>query len=516
MKTLFKTYILLLCISMSTFACNGQSMVTDYTPSLELSNKLDGYINKVIKELNIKFGMGISVVNNNQMVFEGYYGYANYEKQLPVTAETNFYIASSTKSFTALAMLQLEEQGILDLDRSIASYFPEANFKPELNADKVNLRDLLYHTSGLENNNITFKTAYSGEYTYESLTKNFIDYTRVDPRSGYGTFKYSNLGYNIIELILERELGKSWKTVVKEQVLDPLGMNNTSANMSDVDKYKWKDAQPYDVINAEGDLSALELKKQDRIMHAAGGLISTPRDMSKFLLAQLNDGKLNRKQVFPKDVIEFSQQPHAKQDRTFFGLKRYAYGYGWNIAKTPHGDTLIHHYGGFPGTHAKVSFMPEHHVGLSIFANSGNIGLIATGLIEGYIYDYYAGRKDLEEYYDTKLQEYKNRIVKGTEKNVLDKEKRAKRAWNLDLPLKEYAGTYHSNSLGTFKLTIKNGKPVASMGILESPPAEPFTEKNSFRFELIPGSGMAAVFKTENGKVVSLNMAGLTFKRQAP
>ena len=514
MKTIIKTYILLLCIYTGIITCNAQNAVPN-SPDEEFSTRLNSYIEKVKDELNIKFGIGLSVVKEDQMIYEGYFGYANYEKQLPVTDETTFYIASSTKSFTSLAMLMLEEKGILDLDKSIASYFPEVDFKPELNMDKVNLRDLLYHTSGLENNNITFKTAYSGEYTYKDLTKNFIDYTRVDPRSGYGTFKYSNLGYNVIELILERELGKSWKTVVKEQVLNPLGMSNTSANMSDVEKYNWKSAAPYSVANINGDLKAHKLVKQDHIMHAAGGIISTPRDMAKFLVAQLNNGKLNSSQVFPEDIIHLSQQPQATQERNFFGLKRFAYAYGWNIAKTALGDTLIHHYGGFPGTHAKISFMPKYGVGLSVFANSSMVGLLSTALIEGYIFDYYGGREDVDAYYSNKLIEYKDLMSKRFEESTLDKQKRSERTWDLELPLKEYEGTYFSNSLGTLTLKVDNGKLIAHMGLLKSPPVEPFTKKNSIRLEMIPGSGMVGVFKVENEKVVSINTAGLTFKKQA-
>ncbi|MBL4623574.1 MAG: serine hydrolase, partial [Flavobacteriales bacterium] len=350
MKLKLKYAIAILFIGLVFCACQGQEPEKNDVTDTVFKDKMDVFIGRVMDSLNIKFGIGMAVVKGENIVYEGYYGMANYEKNILVTPETNFYIASSTKSFTALAMLMLEAKGVLDLDASLASYFPEGKFKSELNADKVNLRDLLYHTSGLENNNITFSKAYTGIYTLESLAQNLIDYTIPNTRAAYGEFKYSNLGYNIIEIILERELGKSWKQVVKEEVLDPLGMTKTSGNISDIIKLNWLGAESYTDINLNGNLQRVSLKKRDRIMHAAGGLISTPRDMAKFLIAELNDGKLEGKQVFPKGMIPFSQEPHAKQERKFLGLKRFGYGYGWNIATTPLGDTLVHHYGGFPGT----------------------------------------------------------------------------------------------------------------------------------------------------------------------
>ncbi|MBV1925370.1 MAG: beta-lactamase family protein, partial [Dokdonia sp.] len=399
-------------------------------------------------------------------------------------------------------------------DASLASFFPEGKFKPELNADKVNLRDLLYHTSGLENNNITFSKAYTGIYTLESLTQNLIDYSIPNTRAAYGEFKYSNLGYNIIEIILERELGKSWKQVVQEEVLDPLGMTKTSSNISDITRLNWPGAEPYSDININGDLQRITLKKKDSIMHAAGGLISTPRDMAKFLITELNDGKHQGKQVFPKGMIPFSQEAHAKQERKFLGLKRFGYGYGWNIATTPLGDTLVHHYGGFPGTAAQVAFMPEHNIGLSIYANDGRKGLLSTFLIASYAFDYYAGRENLEAYYDEQLAICMSRILNGYNGQKESLAKRAERTWQLELPFEAYAGSYYSPSTGT--IVISNNTQdelIASMGYLKSEPATPFKNKNSMRVELIPGSGSIIQFNVENGEVTSIGFDGLHYNK---
>jgi len=514
MKLKLKHAVTMLIVGLVFCTSQGQVPVKKEVTDTMFKAKMDQFIGRVIDSLNIKFGIGMAVVKGEDMVYEAYSGMANYEENIPVTPQTNFYIASSTKSFTALAMLMLEEKGIIDLDASLASFFPESKFKPELNADKVNLRDLLYHTSGLENNNITFSKAYTGIYTLESLTENLIDYTTPNSRAAYGEFKYSNLGYNIIEIILERELGKSWKQVVQEEVLNKLGMTKTSSNISDITRLNWPGAEPYSDISVNGDLKRISLKKKDRIMHAAGGLITTPRDMAKFLIAELNDGKLNGEQVFPKGMIPFSQEAHARQDRKFLDLKRFGYGYGWNIATTPLGDTLVHHYGSFPGTAAQVAFMPEHNVGLSIYTNDGMKGLMSTFLIASYAFDYYAGRENLDAYYEEQLAILKSRMVAGYKGQEESLSKRAERTWQLELPFDAYKGSYYSTSTGTMVISgNEQNELIASIGYLKSEPATPFKNKNSMRVELIPGSGNVVQFNVENGEVTAIEYDGLRYNK---
>ena len=511
----YKNLITLLLIVHILFSCQAQiTKSTDQTDKV-FKKKMDSYIEKVMDTLNIKYGISMAVVKDNKDIYEAYYGYADYNKNIPITPETNFYIASSTKSFTALAMLLLEHKGILDLDRSLASYFPEGKFKPNLNAEKVNLRDLLYHTSGIENNNITYSLAYTGIYTQKGLRQNLLNYTIPNRRSKYGEFKYSNLGYNIIELILERELGKSWKQVVKEQVLIPLGMTKTTANISDIDKLNWPAAVPYIVVNGEGNIKEVTLKKTDRIMHAAGGLMSTPRDMLKFLKAELNEGKLNDKQIFPKEVISLSQKPQATQKKNFLGkLKRFAYGYGWNIGTTTYGDTLVHHYGGFPGTTAQVAFMPKHNIGLSIYGNEGMEGLLSTFLITSYAFDYYSGRENLDEHYDKELIKTKKMILNHYKSLNDAAAKRAKKTWNMELDFKQYVGSYRNGSIGTVEIVCnENNELFATLGILKGGPATPSKVANRIRVEFRPGSGTFLEFQIKDGETKSLKMDGLKYTK---
>lgn len=511
--SLFKVFLTIIIILLIV-SCSSLNKIKNET-DLVFKKSFDIYVEKVMDTFNINFGIGIAVVKDDKMVYENYKGYANYEDKILVTPETEFYIASSTKSFTALAALILHEKKLINMDRSLASYFPEAKFKPELKADSVTIRDLLYHTSGLRNRNITGVKSYFGNYTLSSLTNKLINNTTTNS-VGYGNFSYDNLGYNIFGIIVERELGKSWKQIVNEEVLNPLGMKRTSGNMSDIEKNNWTGTEPYSQTDLDGNLKNLKFKKEDDIMHAAGGLITTPRDMSKWLEIQLNDGVLDNKQIFRKGLLPFTHKKQAAQNRKFFSSKRFGYGYGWNLTTNSSNDTLVHHYGDFTGAHAKISFIPKHKTGVAVFVNEGHAGLLASYLLESYAFDYYAGVENLEEKYDEALKEYHTLLVNAFKGKKKDLENRAKRTWNLDLPLKAYAGTYKNSSVdNNLKIEYRKGKGFfANFGHLKTNnPAEPFVNKNSIRLELVPNNGSVMNFRLENNEVISVKFNGLLFKK---
>jgi hypothetical protein len=175
---------------------------------------------------------------------------------------------------------------------------------------------------------------------------------------------------------------------------------------------------------------------------------------------------------------------------------------------------LVHHYGGFPGTAAQVAFMPEHNIGLSIYTNDGMKGLLSTFLISSYAFDYYAGRENLDVYYDEQLTICKSRLLgayKGRKESVA---KRAERTWQLELPFEAYAGSYYSPSTGTIVVRHnEQNELITSMGYLKSTAATPIETKNSMRVELIPGSGSMIQFYVENGEVTAIGYDGLRYDK---
>jgi len=199
-----QSFFSILFLSLICASCTKQPDYAKFTADYS------HFIEKAINAFETKHGLALAIVKDDQIIFEKYHGLADVEKKVPVDENTCFYIASSTKSFTALAALILEYKGKLDLNKSVSDYFPEINFAPELKTDSITIHHLIQHTSGIQNWPMINATAYTGVHDSDMLLAQLEKFTRVDKRAPFGEFKYTNLGYNILGMIMNRELGKDW------------------------------------------------------------------------------------------------------------------------------------------------------------------------------------------------------------------------------------------------------------------------------------------------------------------
>lgn len=497
-KNSIKTLLQITCFSFLILSCKN----TQKPLYPEFDKAYSEFIDIAVNELGTKHGLALAVIKNDAIIFEKYSGISDVLTGEKVDESTLFYIASITKSFTALAALSLEEKGKLDLKTSLAAYFPEINFAPELKADKITIHELIIHTSGIDIPGMINSTAYTGIQNDELLFNQLKTLTKINSNAPFGKFEYTNLGYNILGMIFKREFGKDWKTIVEEEVFASLQMEKSSTNMSTAKNNGWKVAKPHTQLNPSRELKRLYLEKKDNIMHAAGGIISTPRDMSKLIIMHLNNGKLDGKQIFDTDLITKSQAKFANQSDTFLGVKDFGYGYGWNQGITSYGDTIIHHSGGFTGAVANVTFMPSNKTGIVIMGNEkSRMGIFLTTQLTSYVFDYFSGRKNIKEHYTKKIKEFNNQI-KDRIVAVHAKNQRRKRIkWNLDLPHSNYVGVYKSELFGDLIIKQTPNGIIAQLGNLISSPAQAGRIKNSFNVELVPGRWKYIVFKLKNGKV---------------
>ncbi len=280
----------------NTLICTATAMAFAVLPAhadeAELKAKLPAFIEDAFDQLGLAHGAGIAVIEGDRIVYEGGFGFADAKGGIKATADTSFYIASSTKSFTGLAALLLANKDKLDLDKSLAAWFPEISFDPALKADQITIRHLLSHTHGIVNDPIAYSAAYTGLHTPETNLKRLKDSTQVNTEAPLGTYDYTNLGYNIFSMILEREFGKPWQDILAEEVFAPAGMTRTSAYFSDAAKKGWSLALPYGVTGKDI-REPLYLTKQDNTMHAAGGMIASAHDIARFVQAQLSNGRID-------------------------------------------------------------------------------------------------------------------------------------------------------------------------------------------------------------------------------
>ena len=221
-------------------------------------------------------------------------------------------------------------------------------FNSALSAETVSVKDLLTHNLGFENGPVTFRTAYSGEHDNTTLINILKESSPTEKQ-----FSYDNLGYVMSGIIIENVTGKPWKQVVREEVLDPLNMINTTSDMNKVTAGSY--AKPHGWM---GETKKLSFIKKNNVMHAAGGHYTTAKDMINWLKVNLNGGTLNGKRIFPEELMAKAHKSQIDLDRDFYKFHRYGYGFGWYISNYDE-ELLIHHFGSYIGYRAHVSFMPS-------------------------------------------------------------------------------------------------------------------------------------------------------------
>ncbi len=464
----------------------------------------DAFIDRALKEIDVTPGLAVAFVDGDRTVYVRGTGLADTAPPLKADADTRFYIASSTKSFTALAIASLAAKGVLDLDAPVAVWLPDSGLPPQI-AARVTLRQLLTHTSGIDNSPISFRAAFSGDHA-PALMQELLSATVETPDTPVGTFRYSNAGYNLATLLLERKTGLDWRALVRGEVLDPLGMAATTPFVSRAGGV----LAAGHIAGPDGSRLRSPLQKSDATMQSAGGLVSTARDMARWLQAQLNDGVVDGRRVFPAGLVASTHRPTATQNAAFGPYRRTGYGLGWEVGNFGD-DLLVHHFGNFAGSRAHVSLLPAHRLGVTVMVNEDAVAGGLADLIANYLYERRLNRPDVEARYAGLLEQMKTdrdtrrtRIAEGTARF-------AARPRMLTRPDGDYVGRYENPLYGVFVVSSTDAGLVVTMGPMQTV-AQAFTQPESIRVELVPGQGQAIIFRRdETGRVVDARAMGVDF-----
>lgn len=453
-------------------------------------------------------GIAVALVQGDRIVWQAARGYADREAKLKVTDDTRFYIASTTKALTALAAASLAARGELDLDAPLSRYLPKAKHPVGLSNDSIRVVDLLTHTHGIDGQGpISARVAFTGDYTNEDLMRALGAHSAAQTGRA---FAYSNLGYDLVGLILDPLQKGGWKEVVEREVLLPLGMTSTSAYRSRVPQDRI--AQPYEMTPSGFEPRALA--KQNNNMGPAGGHFSTATDLARLLVAEMNGGRVDGKACIPAEVIDATQRLHAVQDRKFSFYHRYGWGLGWDLG-TFDGDTLLHRFGSFPGFWSHVSFMPRRHLGVVVLTNGGGAGSALSNLVANSIYDRMIGRSDAQARFTAGLVEQRQRGARMREAITAERAKREARQKPMPHPLAAYAGTYGHPDWGAIELRETNGKLEAIMGEARSSVEVFDAEKEQLRVELFGGGSVMQVYFYQGAdRAREILLEGASFKRR--
>ncbi len=294
-------------------------------------------------------GLAVAIVQGGEVVFAK--GYGEAAPGVPVTPNTQFYIGSVTKSFTALAVMQLVQDGKLALDAPVVRYLPWFQVANPGVSSSITVRHLLNHTSGLSEAGDPNVSAYT-----TSLEEQARLLSAVRPTAAVGSkYQYYNQNYRLLGLLVEQASGQSYGEYLRSHVLAPLGMSSTVANPADAP----------DLAQGYSRLFGLPLAQNQLSVPGAlpsGYLISSAADMGQYLLGLLNNRQINGDRLLDPGLLQAMRTPPP-------GIES-EYGMGWLVREN--GNTLA--YGGsLENFHCFVAMGLKEKIGLVLLYNQNSI-----------------------------------------------------------------------------------------------------------------------------------------------
>ncbi len=287
-------------------------------------------------------GAAVMVIRNGKPVMTKTYGMADLEKQHRVTPKTNFRLASVTKQFTAMCIMMLQEQGKLDYNTLLTDIFPGF---PDYGR-RITIRHLLQHTSGL----IAYENVMSDTATTQVLDRDVLqmmmqqDSTYFPPGS---KFRYSNSGYAVLAMVVEKLSGQSFASFLKQNIFTPLRMDNTVAYEKEISEVPCR-AMGYSV---ENDSVLFSDQSPTSAVLGDGGIYSSLEDLFKWDQALYTD-----------NLVSVNNLRRAFTP----GFKNY--GFGWRI-DTYKGHRRIHHTGSTCGFRNVIQRFPEDRFTIIVLTN---------------------------------------------------------------------------------------------------------------------------------------------------
>lgn len=374
-KWIFFVLLALFILPMLTTALGQESELTGPTDSREMEAFFDGVM---LSNLDMKHIAGVSlvVVKDGVIFFSKGYGKADVGNGVAVDpANTLFRIGSVTKLFTWTAVMQLVEQGKLDLDADVNSYI---DFEiPATYAEPVTLKHLLCHTAGFEDRVFGVNAATpddmvsNGEWLATHIP------ARVRPAGELAA--YSNYGTSLAGHIVERVSGLSYQNYIKQNILQPLGMTKTSSQQPLPAALAKDLSQGYKFVDGRHMPQAFELY----VIEPAGGMSATATDMARFMIAHLQDGRFGDARILEETT---AQQMHSR----LFSHDDRINGMAHGFLEMDRGEQrIIGHGGDTILFHSQLALLPDQDIGFFASCNSAECMSFPQIMFDAFMNHYY-------------------------------------------------------------------------------------------------------------------------------
>jgi CubicO group peptidase (beta-lactamase class C family) len=332
------------------------ALATTLTTSLpahadQLANRLDDHLQAAMATA-VEPGLGAVVVQGDQVVLSKGYGLGDRDSGRVMTADTPIAIGSTTKGLTALAVMQLVEEGQMDLDVPVVTYLPDFTMA-DPRYTQITTRELLSMSAGLPANN-----ALDGNQDPDGLEREVAKLSDMqlhrDPGTGY---EYANDGFNLAGLMVQSLSEEPYEQYITDHLFASLGMDHSTFRAEQASD--WGIAQGYG--HHRGQLVSLKTPLTRGFM-PTGGAMTTTNDVSRYLRALLNGGALDGASVLSPGSINAMWTP------TFRTGDKTAVGLGWMLEDVDGHDGWT--WTGDIGTSSSVFLViPDQHIGVAVMAN---------------------------------------------------------------------------------------------------------------------------------------------------
>ncbi len=411
----------------------------------------DGYVKRVMEIFTVP-GLSVAIVKDGKVILAKGYGVRRMGDPTPVDAKTRFGIASNTKLFTATALALLVEEGKLQWDQPVRTYLPGFAMSDPYVTHELTVRDLLVHRSGLGLGAGDLLWWPPSTYNRKEIARR-IRYLPLSTsfRSAYA---YDNVLYLVAGELIEAVSGQSWEDFVRGRILRRIGMSDSDVRHS--------------AATEKGNVAGTHAEVDDTVRpvapfasdntNPAGGIMAGAADMAKWLLVQLDSGKVADgtrlfapasakqlwREVTPTPIGDPLQgMPQLAHLRAT--MAGYALGLG---VRDYRGYILRQHTGGLPGYLSKVALIPDLRLGVVVLTNQESGA--AYDAITYRVLDYYIGAKSPD--YPALFEQ----LVQRNRQKVRDAEQRAATSRDSmagpSLPLAKYAGTYRDPWYGDVQI----------------------------------------------------------------
>jgi CubicO group peptidase (beta-lactamase class C family) len=410
-----------------------------------VADSLQNYISRGMTKWKIP-GLSVAIVKDGKVIFMKGFGVTRVGSKEPVNENTLFMIGSNTKAFTSTTIAILQEEGKLSLYDKVHKWMPEFKLRDTLASNDIIIADLMSHRLGFE--------TFQGDFTYwtsnlsraEVIHKMSLIHALYNFRAKWG---YCNAAFLTAGELIPRITGKSWEETVKEKILTPLKMNRTLMLSKEL-KSASNAAFPYTMV--DGILTELPVPDIDNLA-PAGSISSCAQDMAIWLLAQLNNGKIDSIQIIPEKAIQAIRMPYSimgidprdKQETHF-----YLYGLGL-VINDRNGKLVYSHTGGVNGFLSSVMFIPEEKTGIVVLTNTDQNNFFQN--ITDEIRDAFLGLP-YQDYSDRSLVAFKKYFDRS--KANIDSLKNVVKLLNKPgSPLENYTGTYTNEVYGNIAIKLE-------------------------------------------------------------